>query len=315
MIRVAIGSANILGLENIKAKVDPTTAHLLISGTCDYDCKFCTQARSSSADDKLLSRISWPEFEEEQVYDALSKNQDKFQRVCLQVVHNEDDFLIQVKKIKSKIDLPLSVDLKADNLDIIKKVFSLGADCVGLPIDAASEKVFSEIKEGSFSKHLELIEEAASEFPNRISTHIIIGLGETEEDAVNLIRRLHGLGVTVGLFAFTPIKGTQMHSFPRPDVNHYRRIQIAKYLICNGFYPDIKYNDQGKITYFGYSLKELEDMIEPAAFQTSGCSGCNRPYYNEKPGGVMYNYPCEPTTSQHNQAIFQAINHLEAESG
>ena len=26
-------------------------------------------------------------------------------------------------------------------------------------------------------------------------------------------------------------------------------------------------------------------------FQTPGCPGCNRPYYNERPGGPMYNYP------------------------
>jgi len=26
-------------------------------------------------------------------------------------------------------------------------------------------------------------------------------------------------------------------------------------------------------------------------FQTCGCPDCNRPFYNERPGGVMYNYP------------------------
>ena len=36
----------------------------------------------------------------------------------------------------------------------------------------------------------------------------------------------------------------------------------------------------------GYSLRQLAQ-----AFQTSGCPGCNRPYYNERPGHVPYNYP------------------------
>ncbi|MCW3977503.1 MAG: radical SAM protein, partial [Candidatus Bathyarchaeota archaeon] len=27
---------------------------------------------------------------------------------------------------------------------------------------------------------------------------------------------------------------------------------------------------------------------------TSGCPGCNRPYYNERPGGPLYNYPRQP---------------------
>jgi biotin synthase len=317
VIRVAIGSANVLGLANIKANVDPETAHFLTTGTCVYDCKFCTQARSSSADYKLLSRISWPEFEEELVYDALSKNEGKFKRVCLQVVHNQDDedFLEHVKMIKSKCDLPLSVDLKTDNFKTIRRLFSLGADCVGLPMDAANDNVFSEIKEGSFSSQLDLIKKAALEFPQKISTHIIIGLGETEEDAVKLIRQLNDLDVTVGLFAFTPVLGTQMENFPRPDLNHYRRIQTARYLICNGFNPDIKYNDKGRIVGFGYTQKELKAMIKSAAFQTTGCSGCNRPYYNEKPGGVMYNYPCELTISEHKQAISQALCDVEAESG
>jgi biotin synthase len=311
MIRVAIGSANVLGLANIKAKVNPETAHLLTPGTCVFDCKFCTQARSSSADDRLLSRISWPEFEEELVYDALSKNQGKFKRVCLQVVHSDksDDFLEYVKKIKSKCELPLSVDLKANTLDTIRRAFSSGADCVGLPIDAACENVFSEIKEGSFSQQLDLIKQAASEFPHKISTHIIIGLGETEEDVVKLIKQLNDLDITVGLFAFTPVLGTQMQNSPRPNLKHYRRIQIAKYLIGNGFDPDIKYNDGGRIIDFGYPQNELE-----TAFQTTGCSGCNRPYYNEKPGGVMYNYPCELTTSEHTQAISEALYEREAES-
>jgi biotin synthase len=26
-------------------------------------------------------------------------------------------------------------------------------------------------------------------------------------------------------------------------------------------------------------------------FQTSGCPDCNRPFYNEQPGGPLYNYP------------------------
>ena len=26
-------------------------------------------------------------------------------------------------------------------------------------------------------------------------------------------------------------------------------------------------------------------------FQTTGCPGCNRPFYNEAPGGEVYNYP------------------------
>ena len=36
-------------------------------------------------------------------------------------------------------------------------------------------------------------------------------------------------------------------------------------------------------------LKQI--LSTGTAFQTTGCVGCNRPFYNERPKGPMYNYP------------------------
>ena len=33
-------------------------------------------------------------------------------------------------------------------------------------------------------------------------------------------------------------------------------------------------------------------------FMTSGCPGCNRPYYNERPSGPLYNYPFRPDAGE-----------------
>ena len=285
MIRVAIGTAKVLGLSNIRMKVLPTTAHLMTSGRCVFDCKFCTQARASRADQRLLSRISWPEFEEEKVLKALGERQNRFKRACLQVVHSEgnEKFLRYVKAIRASCDIPISVDLKADGMDMIRKTFEAGADVVGLPIDAANPRVYSELKEGSFFSQLELIKQAAKAFEGRISTHLMIGLGESEEDAVKLMMEMHRYGVTLGLFAFKPIKGTALEVREKPSIQHYRRIQVARYLIHNDFMPDIGFDEQGRISDYGYGTEELLDKAEPSAFQTSGCPGCNRPYYNERP--------------------------------
>jgi biotin synthase len=49
---------------------------------------------------------------------------------------------------------------------------------------------------------------------------------------------------------------------------------------------------EGRITDFGVPSLLLKNVVESGiAFQTSGCPGCNRPYYNESPGGPLYNYP------------------------
>ena len=38
-------------------------------------------------------------------------------------------------------------------------------------------------------------------------------------------------------------------------------------------------------------------------FQTSGCPNCNRPFYNEQPGGILYNYPRPLTAEETAQAV------------
>lgn len=61
------------------------------------------------------------------------------------------------------------------------------------------------------------------------------------------------------------------------------------------------YSDSGRITDFGLSPGELDNVIDSGEpFRTSGCEGyngqvaCNRPYANSRPGPGMRNYPFQP---------------------
>ncbi|MDH5792671.1 MAG: radical SAM protein, partial [Candidatus Bathyarchaeota archaeon] len=48
----------------------------------------------------------------------------------------------------------------------------------------------------------------------------------------------------------------------------------------------------GMVENFGVDAETLESALaDGEAFRTSGCPGCNRPYYNERPSGPFYNYP------------------------
>ncbi|MBW2993480.1 radical SAM protein, partial [Candidatus Woesearchaeota archaeon] len=89
-------------------------------------------------------------------------------------------------------------------------------------------------------------------------------------------------GVNVGLFAFTPVKGTRMENNSAPDVRYYRKIQAEH-----------------------FKIKNKTDNINPEAFKTSGCNGCNRPYYNERPGGIIYNYPENLTEEEYRKCLEQ----------
>ena len=59
------------------------------------------------------------------------------------------------------------------------------------------------------------------------------------------------------------------------------------------------FDSAGSLVSFGVDgvlLREVAGSGLP--FVTSGCPGCNRPYYNERPGGKLYNYPERPTPEE-----------------
>jgi biotin synthase len=134
-------------------------------------------------------------------------------------------------------------------------------------------------------------------------------LGETEREMVERIQRLTTLGVSIGLFAFTPISGTAMAHQSPPSLGQYRRIQVAHWLIRHKLAraDDFSYDKRGMLLNYGLPANRLENALgNGTAFRTSGCPGCNRPYYNERPGGVMYNYP-RPLTSEEAARETQAL--------
>jgi len=125
-----------------------------------------------------------------------------------------------------------------------------------------------------------------------VGSNLIVGLGETEREAAELIQRLHDMKVKTVLFAFTPLAGTRLEDLPPPQMEKYRRLQAARHLIVNGYaaLEDLSFDEDGRIT--GYGGEDLDTVLgDGVAFMTTGCPGCNRPFYNERPSGPFYNYP------------------------
>jgi biotin synthase len=59
------------------------------------------------------------------------------------------------------------------------------------------------------------------------------------------------------------------------------------------------FNRKGGITGYGLTNEELNKEIDSGLpFRTSGCPNCNRPFYNEKPSGPLYNYPTKPNKAE-----------------
>jgi len=280
--------------------VAPTTAHLLTyyEGRCSANCKFCPQAREAAADLRMLSRVIWPRCELKKVLAGLKENPNKFERVCIQAVNYPnvvDDLCELVTCVRSACGLPISVSCQPLTRQDIERLAEAGAERVSIALDAATPELFERIKGGGYTwqAHLGALEHARAVFGDRVSTHLMVGLGEGERDMVEGIQLLHDRGITVALFAFTPIAGTPLSSHPQPDVASYRRIQLARFLIVNNLSRAERMRfESGWVADFGVERDVLNKTVKSGEpFRTSGCPGCNRPFYNESPRGPIYNYP------------------------
>jgi biotin synthase-related radical SAM superfamily protein len=308
-INVSIGTAAVLGLADIVMDAAPTTAYLMLGGRCVMDCGFCAQARSSQASALKLSRVTWPEFDQAQTLTLLAQAVERgdIRRCCLQVTVAEDYFrrtLEVIRAVRRTCDVPVDAAILPKDTAQVEELLAAGVDHIGFGLDAACERVFQRVKGGSWARSLSLIEETARRFPGHAAVHLIVGLGESEREMAEMIQRMHDLGLVVGLFAFTPVRGTRLEDAPPPPISTYRRVQVARHLIANDLarVGNFAFSPPGQLLSFNFP-RLPETLADGVAFQTSGCPDCNRPFYNERPGGPMYNYPKALTAQQVEAAI------------
>ena len=307
-VRVSIGSAIVLGLLKGRLDAKPTTAYLLMcrNKKCSANCSFCPQARESRGRADRLSRVTWPQFPTRQVVDSLGTavKSGVLKRVCIQSLNYPeafDDVMLLVKEIRAKVAVPISVSCKPLDKQKMKMWADAGVNRVSVALDAATEKIFDDIKGKNvggpylWEKQRNALNEAVEVFGEAsVSTHLIVGLGETEKEICQTIQWCIDSGVYPGLFAFTPIHGTPLENSSPPSLSSYRRIQLAHYLLTHkqSRFEDLTFDSGGCLTGFGASKEVVLEAIDRGEpFLTSGCPGCNRPYYNERPGGPLYNYP------------------------
>jgi lipoyl synthase len=307
-IGVSLGTAEVLGLAPASCDSPPTTAYLLVGGRCARNCAFCAQARTSRSRVDGLSRVTWPRHDEEETLLALQPAyaEGRISRACLQVtvgpgMLTEAEHL--VVSIRAGGGVPICATVLPQSLRDVERLLSAGADVVGFGLDAATPAVYERVKmpasmpgrgQGAWERQLALIETASRLYPRRIGVHLIVGLGETERDLAQLTQRLVDVGAIVALFAFTSVRGTAMEIVPPLALDVYRRCQAAHHLIATGAtrVERLTLDPSGRISGFGLPPGELrQTLADGQAFRTSGCPDCNRPYFNERPSGVMYNYP------------------------
>lgn len=314
-LRASIGTLGVLGIRDIRMEAIPTTAYLMIGSRCTGDCAYCGQGRSFHGSPDHLSRIIWPEISEDSLLSAFVARRGVFERVCLQATASPGvlrALLSFIPRISGASAAPVSVSYRVRSCEEASRLFMAGAQRIGVAIDCCSARLYPQVRGGTLARETVLIKELAVQFPGRISTHLIIGLGEAEEEAAELILDLQRAGVLVSLFAFTPVRGTRMADTPPPELLSYRRLQTLVGLLDGNVGVTVSYDDSHAIHGYGLSEEHLRAALgERFPFATHGCPGCNRPFYTESPGGTMYNFPDIPASR--NEEVDRFVCHLKAE--
>ncbi|MCK5038519.1 MAG: radical SAM protein [Thermoplasmata archaeon] len=325
-IRISLGSAISLDLKKGSQSVPPTTLYIMLGENCVNNCAFCTQAIENTSSRDHLSRVIWPEFRWEDVLGPLRKGEHDFRRACFQTLSYNGmlDELVEAIGDLKDLGLPISAAVGPLEEGELIRLKDAGLDRVGIALDAANDNLFENIKGSlvgnpySWEDHLRSLERATKVFPGRTTTHLIVGLGETDEDLLDMMIWCRERGITVGLFAYTPFPGVRGGDRP-PELARYRAIQATRaFIFDREASRDSFCFKKGRLTRIPdlYGLSNGCDMDEVCGqgFETSGCADCNRPFYNETVSGPRYNHPRELTEGELTEAIDMVVDYLDGRS-
>lgn len=289
---------------------------------CRANCAYCGLARHREAErnyaDRNFIRVDWPAVSMDEVVDIVARDVEgsPFHRMCISMIthpNSDEDTVTVLKKWTDRIDpdaIPISILSNPTTMvrEDVQRLRAMGSDIFTVALDAATPEIFDRTRgkgvqsPHSWAKYWEVLMDARDIFgPKKFGAHIIVGMGETEHDVMQLVQKLVDLGGHSHMFCFFPEKGSLMDHLPATPRDQWRRVQLARYLVdyCDVRVEHMKFDEEGRIADFGMSKPELDAIIDAGiAFRTSGCPGkfaedisaCDRPYGDSPPSNIA-SYP------------------------
>ncbi|MFQ5956963.1 MAG: radical SAM protein, partial [Candidatus Brocadiales bacterium] len=251
-----------------------------------------------------------------EILDRLSRYRDTIRRVCISTVFHPSavkDTIGLGRAVREATDTPLSVLITPGQFSTgdLRKLKTLGADYLGVGLDAASERVFN-LTRGvqvrgplSWEDYINTLRSGVEVFGHkRVSCHIMVGIGETDRELVECFYSVHEMGALIHLFSFYPEPDSRMSRRKRPALKRFRRAQLLAYTAEGDLIEphDLEFDSKGKLTGIKPYLREIiEEVVESGRpFITGGCPsedgdiGCNRPFGSYRPGEPFRDFPFQP---------------------
>jgi biotin synthase len=289
---------------------------------CRANCAYCGLARhresATNYADRNFIRVDWPAAPLDEIIARIADQGEAtpFHRMCISMIthpRSDADTLAVLERWMARIPralVPVSILSNPTTMTRrdVQALHDLGADIFTVALDACTPAIFDRTRgKGVDSPHRwdgywRVFEYAREIFgPERIGMHLIVGLGETDRDVLEICRRLRVAGGHSHLFCFYPERGSLMDHLPAPPRSRWRRLQLARYLLEYRDHPfeAFGFSADGALVSFGTDVAEVTATGIP--FRTSGCPGrerpdvsaCDRPYGDSPPSDIA-SYPFQP---------------------
>src|SRR5262245_13435153 len=144
--------------------------------------------------------------------------------------------------IKDAAGLPVEVQFEPPrDLDVLTEVRDLGVDSVGIHIESFDPAVLAHVAPGKARTGIDYYfrtwERAVEVFgPGKVSTYVILGMGEDPDLTVRGCRRAVDIGVYPFVVPLRPVAGSLMEDMPTPSAAYaesiYRR--VVPYMVARG---------------------------------------------------------------------------------
>ncbi|AWP24111.1 radical SAM protein [Acidiferrobacter sp. SPIII_3] len=283
---------------------------------CRANCAYCGLARhreeARDYADRNFIRVDWPAVRYDEVIERMQAGSDKaqFQRMCISMIthpESDQDTMTLLKRWTAAVPhVPVSIlsnPTTMEKADLVA-LRDAGADIFTIALDAVTPEIFDRTRGKAvdsphkWAKYWQALEWAAEVFgPEKFGAHLICGMGETEQEMLEVAQKITDMGGHNHMFAFFPERGSLMEDWAPVPKDQWRRVQLARFIIdyAGGHIRDMRFDAEGRVVDFGMTEADLAELIASGKpFQTSGCPGkddeeisaCNRPYGDSSPSDI-----------------------------
>ena len=202
---------------------------------CRANCAYCGLARHREADrdfaDRNFIRVNWPAVPLDRVIDIVAADgaNTPFHRMCISMITHPNSDADTVTVLERWTDRvapeTVAISILSNPTTMtrqdVETLHGLGTDIFTVALDAATPELFDRTRgrgvqsPHTWKKYWEILHDARDIFgPQKFGAHIIVGMGETEYDALSRAQRIVDLGGHSHMFGFFPEKGALREHLP-----------------------------------------------------------------------------------------------------